>query len=198
MANKNQVLAIKRWWSNPENRKRQSDIRKRNGLKNSLSQSLYMHLLHLDEEFSTILSSRSRKTMMKNWKSKEWRRERKKSGQVAMKPSCKRRVAALNCAKRNASNPWISGLDFRLYLYLSIDKIKYEPQFRLDYARTTADARIGKILIYADGEYWHSFKRAKDRHCFQARLAKRVGFKAVRLREEKFDADYIKKVYGKV
>jgi hypothetical protein len=198
MANPSQQAALRRWWRIPANRMRQSEIRRRNALKNRKLHSDRMKALWADEGFRASHSIRSRATMIRNWKNKSWRDKLRKSGIKVMRSRVNKRISAMNCILRNCERTPVTGLEFRLYLYLAIDKKRYVPQFRVSAARTVADAKVGNRLIYADGSYWHSFKRAKERHRFQARLARRLGYSCIRLREDSFDSDYEKKVYGSI
>lgn len=102
--------------------------------------------------------------------------------------ACHRIAANKNMNQKSTS------IELKVEDYLIQLGIKYESQKVIPEGRTISDFYIPeqRLVIYADGHYWHSLPGAKNKDCRQDFLLGMNGYKVLRLSENKINDDSFK------
>jgi len=84
-----------------------------------------------------------------------------------------------------------TSIELKLEKYLQMLGIKYESQKLIPEGRTVADFYIPeqRLVLYADGLYWHNKPGAKEKDKKQNSMLRLNGFKILRLKENEIKND---------
>jgi len=110
---------------------------------------------------------------------------------VAYRIHAGRRYCSHNCYL-NSKEP--SSIEIKLYGFLTNLRIEYKPQYQIE--RWTVDAYIPvqKLVVEADGKYWHNSVQSRNRDALKNNYLTKNGYNIVRLKEEAFITGSYKRI----
>ena len=127
---------------------------------------------------------KQRLKILKYWQSKAGLKQREELSEINKKWAKCHPIKKLEAAKKgHKSCPRISSIELKLQNELTKQGINFIPQY--EWEKGFIDIFIPPcIVIFADGDYWHSPQKAKDKDATQNLLLTMSGYKVFRFWEK--------------